>query len=127
MNHDELDGILSKRDDIQPSSGFAGSVMDVVREQAAAPPPIPFPWRRALPVLVFAALALVVVVAAGAASIVQLSHGEVTSQIASSSLWDWLPASARGSAGASVAWTAAALLAAYASVKLSMRLGAGRV
>lgn len=127
MNHDELDRILSKRDDIQPSSGFAGSVMDAVREQAAAPPPIPFPWKRALPVLVFAALALVVVVAAGAVSIVQVSHGEVTSQIASSSLWDWLPASARGSAGTSVAWAAAALLAAYASLKLSMRLGAGRV
>ena len=85
MNNDELDRILSKRDDIQPSSGFAASVMEAVREEAAAPPPIPFPWKRALPVLVFAALALVVVVAAGAVSIVQFSRGEVTSQIASSS------------------------------------------
>ncbi|MGC2247609.1 MAG: hypothetical protein WA609_13480 [Terriglobales bacterium] len=129
MNHGELDRILSKRDDIQPSSGFAASVMEAVREEAAAPAPIPFPWKRALPVLVFAALALVVVVVAGAASIVQLSHGEVTAQIASSSssLWDWLPASAHGFAGTSVAWTAAALLAAYVSVRLSMRLGAGRV
>jgi hypothetical protein len=129
MNHGELDRILSKRDDIQPSSGFAASVMEAVREEAAAPPPIPFPWRRALPVLVFAALALVVVVAAAAASIVQISHGEGSSQIASSSssLWDWLPASAHGFAGTSVAWTAAELLAAYVSVRLSMRLGAGRV
>lgn len=126
MNHDELDRILAKRDDIQPSSGFAASVMEAVREEAAAPPPIPFPWKRALPVLVFAALALVVVVAAGAVSVVQLSHGDVTSQIASFSLWDLLPASAHGSAGTSVAWTAAALLAAFVSVKLSMRLGDGR-
>jgi hypothetical protein len=126
MNNDELDRILAKRDDIQPSSGFAASVMEAVREEAAAPPPIPFPWKRALPVLVFAALALVVVVAAGAASIVQVSRGEVTSQIASS-LWDFLPASARGSAGTSVAWTAAALLAAFVSVKLSIRLASGRV
>jgi len=127
MNNDEVDRILAKRDDIQPSSGFAASVMEAVREEAAAPPPIPFPWKRALPVLVFAALALVVVVAAGALSIVQLSCGEVTSQIASSSsLWDWLPASARGSTGTSMAWTAAALLAAFVSVRLSMRLGAGR-
>jgi hypothetical protein len=125
MNHDELDRILAKRDDIQPSSGFAASVMEAVREEAAAPPPIPFPWKRALPVLVFAALALVVVVAAGVVSIVQLSHREVTSQFAFS-FWDLLPASAGGSAGTSVAWTAAALLAAFVSVKLSMRLGAGR-
>lgn len=126
MNHDELDRILSKRDDVQPSSGFAASVMEAVREEAAAPPPIPFPWKRALPVLMFAALALVVVVAAGAVSIVQLSHGEATSQIAFS-FWDLLPASAHGFAGTSVAWTAAALLAAYVSVRLSMRLGAGRI
>jgi hypothetical protein len=125
MNHDELDRILAKRDDIQPSSGFAASVMEAVREEAAAPPPIPFPWKRALPVLVFAALALVVVVAAGAVSIVQLSRGEVTSQVASS-IWNLLPASAHGSAGTSVAWTAAALLAAFVSVKLSMSLGNGR-
>lgn len=125
MKNDELDRILVEQEGIQPSSGFAASVMEAVREEAAAPPPIPFPWKRALPVLVFAALALVVVVAVGAVSIVQLSRGEVTSQIAFS-LWDFLPASARGSAGASVAWTAAALLAAFVSVKLSMRLGAGR-
>ena len=125
MNHDELDRILAKRDDIQPSSGFAASVMEAVREESAAPPPIPFPWKRALPVLVFAALALVVVVAAGAVSIVQLSRGEVTSQVASS-IWNLLPASAHGSAGTSVAWTAAALLAAFVSVKLSMSLGNGR-
>jgi len=125
MNHDELDRILTERDDIQPSSGFAASVMEAVREEAAAPPPIPFPWKRALPVLVFAALALVVVIIAGAVAIVQFSREEVTSQIASS-LWDLLPASARGSASTSVAWTAAALLAAFVSVKLSMRLGAGR-
>lgn len=125
MNNDEVDRILAQRDDIQPSSGFAASVMEAVREEAAAPPPIPFPWKRALPVLLVAALALAVVVAAVAVSIVQLSRGEVTLQIASS-LWDWLPASARGSAGTSVAWTAAALLAAFGSVRLSIRLGAGR-
>ena len=124
MNNDEVDRILAKRDDIQPSSGFAASVMEAVREEAAAPPPIPFPWKRALPMLMFAALALVVVVAVGAVSIIQFSRGEVTSQIASS-FWDWLPASARGSAGTSMGWMAAALLAAFVSVRLSMRLGAG--
>ena len=49
MRHDDLDHILSEGQDILPSSGFVGSVMDAVRYEAAAPPPIPFPWKRALP------------------------------------------------------------------------------
>jgi hypothetical protein len=32
-----------------PSSGFAHSVMDAIHQQATAPPPIPFPWKRLLP------------------------------------------------------------------------------
>ncbi|HTR26098.1 MAG TPA: hypothetical protein VMI10_19140 [Terriglobales bacterium] len=126
MNHDELDRILSKQDDIQPSSGFAASVMESVRDEASAPPPIPFPWKRALPVLLVAVLMLAGLAAAGVVTIVQLSHVAATSEGASS-LWDLLPAYAHGSAGAGLGWTAAALLAAFVSVKLSMRLGAGRV
>ncbi len=49
MTHDEVDRILSRKDEILPSSGFVGSVMDSVRQEAATPPPIPFPWRRAVP------------------------------------------------------------------------------
>jgi hypothetical protein len=36
-------------DHLVPSSGFAHSVMDAVHQQATAPPPIPFPWKRLLP------------------------------------------------------------------------------
>jgi hypothetical protein len=36
-------------DHLIPSSGFAHSVMDAVHQQATAPPPIPFPWKRLLP------------------------------------------------------------------------------
>jgi hypothetical protein len=52
MKHDELDRALanlSNDDAILPSSGFAASVMDAVRREALAPPPLPFPWKRALP------------------------------------------------------------------------------
>lgn len=49
MTHDELDRILSHKDEITPSSGFVNSVMDAVRQDASTPAPIPFPWRRALP------------------------------------------------------------------------------
>ena len=59
MNPDELDRILSQEAEIIPSSGFVRSVMTAVRSEAAAPPPIPFPWKRALPGL----LTLVVAIA----------------------------------------------------------------
>jgi hypothetical protein len=37
------------QDSILPSSGFAEAVMTAVRAEAAAPAPIPFPWKRAVP------------------------------------------------------------------------------
>src|SRR5437016_111112 len=49
MKDEEIDRILSKETDIAPSSGFATVVMDIVHSEASAPPPIPFPWKRALP------------------------------------------------------------------------------
>jgi hypothetical protein len=53
--HDDLDQALSSEDTIIPSSGFAATVMDGVRREALIPPPIPFPWRRALPGLALCA------------------------------------------------------------------------
>ena len=52
----ELDHILLERDALLPSSGFAASVMDVIRHEASVPAPIPFPWKRVLPAF-FALLA----------------------------------------------------------------------
>jgi hypothetical protein len=46
MTHDEIDRWLSEDDVIVPASGFTEGVMDAVRREAAAPPPIPFPWTR---------------------------------------------------------------------------------
>jgi hypothetical protein len=48
---------------IEPSSGFAASVMEHVREEAAARAalsPIQFPWHRALPGICMAVLAVAV-------------------------------------------------------------------
>lgn len=50
MHDEELDRILSGDEGLVPSSGFTASVMDAVRSKAATPPPIPFPWTRALPI-----------------------------------------------------------------------------
>jgi hypothetical protein len=59
MRLDDLDRILSGEREIVPSSGFVASVMDAVQRESAAPQPIPFPWKRALPGLFAAGLALV--------------------------------------------------------------------
>jgi len=52
---DELLGrILATEEELIPSSGFAASVMERIREETAAPRPIPFPWKQAVPGIVLA-------------------------------------------------------------------------
>ena len=48
MNDDMLDRILAAEEELIPSSGFAASVMNRIYQEAAAPQPIPFPWKRAV-------------------------------------------------------------------------------
>jgi hypothetical protein len=127
-DEDEIDRMLSREDEILPSSGFALSVMDAVRREAAAPPPIPFPWKRALPGLVVVgvalALALVAVVTAIVQTIVQTSR--VTTPQSSPSVPSVMPALFNGSMESALIWIGLALLTAFVSVKLSMRLAFGR-
>jgi hypothetical protein len=58
MNDEKLDTILAGEVELIPSSGFLASVMERVNEEATAPPPIPFPWARAVPAIVVAAVVL---------------------------------------------------------------------
>jgi hypothetical protein len=65
MKHEEMrpgtiDTILANEDTLIPSSGFLAHVMERVQEEAtvAAPPPIPFPWKRFLPGFILAAAVL---------------------------------------------------------------------
>ena len=53
-----VDRILAGEDALIPSSGFAASVMERVRDEASAPAPIPFPWKRILPGVILAIAAL---------------------------------------------------------------------
>jgi hypothetical protein len=46
---DAIDRILATDEEIVPSSGFVAATMERVREEAAMPAPIPFPWGRAIP------------------------------------------------------------------------------
>jgi hypothetical protein len=114
VGHDEneIDRILSREDEILPSSGFAASVMDAVRREAAAPPPIPFPWKRAVPGLLVAAGALILIVIAGVAASARLATTSITP----------MPSFLHGGTESGVIWTGFALLVAFVSVKLSTRV-----
>jgi hypothetical protein len=51
-DHAVIDRILAAEEELIPSSGFLAATMERVREEAACPKPIPFPWLRALPGIV---------------------------------------------------------------------------
>jgi hypothetical protein len=125
MESDEIDRILSRKndDEILPSSGFTVSVMDAVRREAAAPPPIPFPWKRALPGLVAGGFALVLVLMAGVVTILRIGRASTAPHLSLS-----LPSALtpilglQRNLGSAAGWTLLALLVTFVSVKLSMRL-----
>ncbi|MGB9236560.1 MAG: hypothetical protein WCC04_19300 [Terriglobales bacterium] len=121
MDDAEMDRILSRQDEIQLSSGFAASVMEAVRREAAAPPPIPFPWKRALPLGALAAITLILTVVVSVFAATHPGSGSVAPNLSLSPV-HLLSENGLGSA---LIWTGVALLAAFVSVKFSMRL-AGR-
>jgi hypothetical protein len=57
--HDAIDRTLAAEEELIPSSGFLAATMERVRDEAACPKPIPFPWLRAMPGMVLAAAVLV--------------------------------------------------------------------
>ena len=116
----EIDRILSLQDEILASSGFTVSVMHAVRREAAAPPPIPFPWKRALPGLLVGGGALTLVLVAVIKAIPRVD-GTTASRF-SSSLPSGTPALFSGGIESAAIWSALALLMAFVSVKLTMRL-----
>jgi len=99
--------------------------MDAVWREAAAPPPIPFPWKRALPGLVVGGLVLALVLVVGIMAIAQLVRASTTPQF-SMSLPSVLPPIFRRNMEYAASWTVLALLVTFVSVKLSMRLASGR-
>jgi hypothetical protein len=111
MRDDDIDLVLARDENIVPSSGFIDSVMEVVTREAVAPPPIPFPWKRALPGLSWCLAAMIGFLMIGLRSNAQASSGS-EAVVLSMML---------GGAG----WIAAALVVSVASVALSMRI-AGR-
>ena len=125
MRDPELDRILSAEEELVPSSGFVRNVMDAVRLEASAPPPIPFPWKRALPGLVLCGLA--VIAACGMAllrsdspRVPQTLSPSIFSTVSSGLSELFHAANASG-----LSWIILALLLTLVSVKLSLRLTGG--
>jgi hypothetical protein len=117
MRHDDLDRILSGQQDIVPSSGFVASVMDAVRSEASTPPPIPFPWKRALPGLAAACFALGWVLVTWL--LLFSRRGASPPKLVEPAA---LTASLEAAMNSGVGWVVLALLLALASVKLTFRL-----
>ena len=72
----ELERILAHEEELQPMTGFSTRVMRAVREEAAATPPMAFPWARFLPGLLLNLLLLVgatvwMILEAGSSSLAQ--------------------------------------------------------
>ncbi len=123
MRDSDLDRILSNEEEILPSSGFAASVMEAVQREAAAPPPIPFPWKRALPGLCVAGITLVALVTA---SILLLLHGAPAQRVPR----HWLAAlnsAAAISQNLGAAWIILSLALSFASVKLATHFASARL
>lgn len=114
---DDLDRILSRDAGIVPSSGFASSVMDAVRQEASAPPAIPFPWKRVLPALIFAVVAFVAAVILGFDQLV----AAMTVPSLPTGFQTRFEAAMRSSLIAESGWIVLAVLLTLLSVNLSMR------
>jgi hypothetical protein len=119
MSDGDVDRILSRRDEILPSSGFVHSVMEAVHQEASAPPPIPFPWKRAAPFVILGVAALVLV----AVAVISVSHGGGGTATRDVTVTPGLGLFGDGGIGSGLRWTVLALVGAFVSVKLSMRLG----
>lgn len=50
-----IERILASEEALVPSSGFVSAVMERVQQESVALPPIPFPWKRAIPGIALAA------------------------------------------------------------------------
>lgn len=118
MSHDDINYILFKEEEILPSSGFVASVMDAVRREAAIPPPIPFPWKRALPGLAVAGLALVSVLILSLAQLIRTP----TVSPPPASLPSVIASILEVATFTGADWIVLALLLTLSSVMLSMRL-----
>jgi hypothetical protein len=138
---DELDRMLARSfgpphsraahaESIEPSSGFAASVMERVRGEAAAAAalsPIRFPWRRAVPGICMVVLAVAVcatLLTFASMAVVQLaSHAFATATVSpQGAVTEWAETAMRLHLG----WLVIGLVIAFVPFLLSRGLMEGR-
>ncbi len=117
---DELDRALAHEQEVLPSSSFVSGVMEAVKQEASLPPPIPFPWKRALPGIVAAVLAVAFVI--GATIAILVGGGGARPMTLPAAELSILQAVQNLGGG----WIALALLISFACVKLTGSLGWSR-
>lgn len=139
---DEMDRMLARSfgpphsraahaESIEPSSGFAASVMERVREEAAAAAalgPIRFPWRRAVPGICMAVLAVAVcatlLMLASFGAVQLVSHAAISATAArpQAAIAGWAETATRLHLG----WLAIGMMIAFVPFALSRGLTGGR-
>src|SRR5262249_639499 len=119
---DDFDRVLLASDDIEPSSGFTASVMSAVREEAATPPPIPFPWCRAVPAAVPGGLVFVVFTGA----VARLPQAQPAPSPSVPYL-EILQSLLLGAARPSILWSVAGICIALCSASIGSHLGHRRL
>lgn len=113
---------------LNPSSGFVSSVMESIHAQADGPPPIAFPWRRALPGAVLVLCGLL----AFAVSVVrQWRAASAAGQPAGAALQPYLAltrslVSALTTGEAILCWIVASVSLSALAIAVSFRLTGGR-
>jgi len=122
---EEIDRVLSFEDEILPSSGFAISSWMRFGAKLRRLRQIPFPWIRALPVLVVSGIALALVLVAGIVAVAQLGKSCCSRGFRCPPTLA-LPPLLHGAMESAAIWTLLALVATFVSVKFSMRLASGR-
>ena len=125
IESDPIRRILSSEEQILPSSGFLASVMERVQEESRVPAPIPFPWKRALPVMVVGGIALLLTLWVFVTGVLRMSRHVAVSL--PSLAWLYSASPTINVAMSAIGWTAAALALALASVIFSFRLTGRRV
>jgi hypothetical protein len=113
MTDRDLDRYLSGEPEIVPSSGFTANVMDAVKREAATLPPIPFPWRWAIPGMLGALLIVVCFVA-----MLMTPQHAGGAPLPLPQISAWLDAARAMGAG----WIGLALLVSAAAVKMAKLL-----
>lgn len=124
MKQDDLDRILAKEPDA-PASGFVDAVMDSVRREATAPPPIPFPWKRAWPGISCAAVTLAALCGAVVTFVARgnsvPSSSALSSTLSSATLTSVFDVWKHSTA----TWVISGLILSFVSMGIAMRFGRG--